>query len=166
MALSETQLAGLKKTGVQITDDDLSRVMTALGLRKAATDELDAQLFTLRIIDGFSACCMAYNVPSESARVKAWRLDFYVRRDADAARLGAVHRMEDLNILQRKGAAVMQELFTSVDDLEPYTCTECGTGLLTWDGNTGSRTLKPGMACGACGWRGHTGAWVPLRDWR
>jgi len=165
MALSETQLSGLKKAATPITDTDLMRILVALGLQRAPGGDPDTQRHSMKITAAWTANAAASALQEENNK-RYWRVEFFVTRASDGARVGPVHRIEDANVLQRKGAAVMAELFAMVDDLAPYTCKECGTGLLTWDGNVGSRTIKAGMACGGCGWRGHTGAWIPYRELR
>lgn len=163
MALSETQLAGLKKSAAPILEDDLSRVFTALGLRRTQGGEPGSVLYTLKIDGTWQANALAIEVPSDSVK-KAYRLDFYVTRAADGVRLGALLRVGDINILQRRGAAVMGEMFQSVDDLSVFACPTCQETLLTWDNNVGSRNIKPGMRCGACGWKGNTGKFQPFRE--
>lgn len=163
MALSETQLSGLKKSGSPILEDDLNRVFTALGLRRIAADEPGTLAFVMKIDATWQANARAVEVPAETVK-KAYRLDFFVTRASDGARVGGLQRLQDINILQRRGAALMGEMFASVDDLAPFTCPSCAEVLLTWDGSTGSRTVKPGMRCGACGWKGNTGKFQPYRE--
>jgi hypothetical protein len=164
MALSETQLSGLKKSLTAIMESDLDRILIALGLRKVPATEPDSQPHEMKINATWTA--NAYATVLSHEHKKTWRVELFVTRTADKTRVGPVYRFEDMNVLQRKGAAVMGEMFASVDDLAPFTCGECGSGLLTWDGNVGNRTIKPGMVCGACGWRGHTGGWLPYRELR
>jgi hypothetical protein len=163
--LSETQLAGLKKSSTPITDDDLLRVFTALGLRRspAQAGGPASTQFQLAIDKTWTAYAAATEASAETAR-RAWRIEFFVARTADGVRLGGAHRVQDLFVLQRKGAAIMSELFASVDDLTVFACPSCGDGLLRWDGATGARTQKPGMACSSCDWRGNTGRFTPLRE--
>lgn len=165
MALNETQLAGLKKTATVITEDDLVRVFTRLGLRKARSEDPGALLFTMAITADWQANATAVEIPSDTQKT-TYRVDFFVTKTATGERMGSVHRTEDVNVFQLRGARIMSEMFESVDDLAPFTCAECGDGLLTWDGNRGRGTIKPGMRCNNCGWKGHTGAFMPFRIMR
>jgi len=90
-------------------------------------------------------------------------MDFVVTNN-DGVRLGTVTRIADANILQRRGAWVMSQLFESVDDLEPSSCPECETGQLSWDGRRAKGASKPRMRCPSCGWSGLTGTFTPFRE--
>lgn len=163
MALSETQLAGLKKSAAPILEDDLSRIFTALGLRRNQGGEPGTVLHTMKIDGTWQANALAHEAPSDSVK-KAYRVDFYVTRASDGMRLGTVSRVGDVNVLQRRGAAVMGEMFQSVDDLSVFACGSCHETTLTWDNSVGTRNIKPGMRCGACGWKGNTGKFLPFRE--
>lgn len=161
MALSETQLSGLKKQRPPITDNDIRRILPALGLHRLGQDESYAK-YAMPIVDDWHAVVFA-TLLGNTGRANVWGLEFFVERGADGARLGTVHRFTDADHLQLKGAPTMGLLFESVDELEPYQCGQCETGLLTWDGREPGRTSNAGMTCGGCGWTGNTGAFVPFR---
>lgn len=165
MALSETQLSGLKKTAAPITNEDLSRVLTALGLKRTPGSDDGTQGFSMKIDGTWTAAAKATEAPSDTSK-KAWRLDLFVQRAAGGQRLGPVYRTEDLFVLQRKGASIMAEMFASVDDLSVFACPSCEGGLLTWDDQKGTRTTKAGMACTSCDWKGHTAKFQPYRELR
>jgi hypothetical protein len=165
MSLSETQLAGLKKSGVPITDEDLLRIFTALGLARAGSEDPDVDFWRRAISDQFIAVARAEAWTTEQSK-RAWRLDMYVATAGDEIPVGVVIRIFDMLVLQRKGGALLAELFASVDDLAHATCPSCDQAALTWDGVVGSRLVKPGMECTSCGWKGHNGRFMPLREMR
>ncbi len=165
MSLSETQLAGLKKSGVPITDEDLLRIFTALGLARQGTVDPEIDFWRRPINDQFLAVARAASWTTEQSK-RAWRLDIYVATVSDEIPVGSVIRIADMLVLQRKGGALLAELFASVDDLTHATCPGCQQAALTWDGVVGSRLVKPGMECTACGWKGHNGLFMPLREMR
>lgn len=162
--MSETQLAGLKKSNTPISEEDLKRVFTALGLRVVNRTDTTVH-WTMPIDKQWTANAEATVAPSEQLR-KVYHTVFYVTRNADKVRLGAVHRIEDLLVLQRKGATVMSEMFASVDDLTVFACPSCEAGVLTWDDVRGGRVAKAGMRCNACDWKGHNAKFQPYRELR
>lgn len=151
--LTETQLAGLKKGTAPIKDDDVRRVLTALGLRKTRNPDPAGERWALPIVDNWSAHAHVDEAKREPGIVY-YRVDFYVWDDSEGRRIGTVHRFEDANQLQLRGAQVMQQMFLSVDDLAPLTCSSCGAPALTWDGAKTAGSRKAGHRCGACGWSG------------
>lgn len=163
MALSETQLSGLKKSTAPILEEDLARVFIALGLRRVQSSEPGTVVYNMKIDSTWLATGYCIEVPADTVK-KAYRVDLYVTRASDGLRLGGLHRVQNVNVFQRHGAAVMAEMFQSVDDLTVFACPSCEEKLLTWDNNVGSRTVKPGMRCGACGWKGNTGKFLPFRE--
>jgi hypothetical protein len=163
MAMSETQLSGLKKNLTLITEADLTRVFTALGLRRAASGENGETVYEMPIMAGWKANATATPIRHENR--SGFQVDFAVVKTPENLRVGPVFRTPDANVFQLRGASVMAQLFASVDDLTPFACGSEGCeGLVTWDGRLGGRVTKPGMVCGTCGWTGHTGAFVPLRE--
>jgi hypothetical protein len=162
--MSETQLAGLKKSNTPISEDDLKRVFTALGLRVVSRADNSVH-WTMAIDKQWTANAESIVAPSEQLR-KVYHTIFYVTRNTDKLRLGTVHRIEDLLVLQRKGATVMSEMFASVDDLTVFACPSCEGGLLTWDDVRGGRVAKAGMRCNACDWKGHNTKFQPYREHR
>ncbi len=164
MSLSETQLSGLKKGVTGILEDDLQRVLTAIGLRMVPPAEPGTKHYQMRIIDQWNANAVASEIKSDSMKPN-FRVDFFVSGEG-GRKLGPTFRTDDANILQLKGAPIMAEMFESVDDLKPFTCPECEAPALSWDGALPSRTVKAGMVCGSCGYKGHTGTFIPLREYR
>lgn len=165
MPLSESQLQGLKKNSTPIVGSDLQRVLPALGLRASPTSEPGSKRYEMPIIDHWVAVVNAVERTVDGR--PAWRLDFFVFDKEASRRVGPVTRIEDANVLQLRGARVMADMFESVDELAPFTCGECEAVALTWDGQTPSRNkTKAGMVCGGCGWKGHTGEFLPFRQLR
>jgi hypothetical protein len=163
MAMSETQLSGLKKNPALIRKDDLTRVFTALGLRPAAATEPGTVVYEMPIMAGWKARALATEFQVEGRT--GYVVDFAAVKLPEGHRVGPVFRTPDANMLQLRGAWVMSQIFESVDDVTPFACPAEGcTGLVTWDGRFAGRVTKPGMTCAICGWNGHTGAFVPLRE--
>jgi hypothetical protein len=161
MPLSETQLSGLKKGQSLISSDDLTRVLTHLGLRRVATSEPGTMLYDMKITDRFLA--RAKVVELSVAQRRGFQVDLYVVSTETGRAVGPTHRTADAAVFQRRGAQIMAVMFESVDDLDPFQCPSCDEGLLGWDGRLPGRVTKPNMGCGSCAWKGHTGAFVPLR---
>lgn len=165
MALTETQIQGHKKRPHLIYEKDLARVMPAFGLREVQGDGMGTRFFKMKITEDWDANVEALEVTIERMPT-SYRLRFYVTKVDGGAKMGTVHQVVDATHLQLHGAKIMAHMFESVDDLTPYQCGECETGLLSWDGRTPrkGRVGKPGMACSSCGWRGLTGTFRPLKE--
>ena len=151
MAMSETQLAGLKKNPQLISDSDLARVLTHLGLRRVVSDEPGSLLYEMAIMDGWTARCRASEV--KFGQKSGYQVDFFVYNVALGSPVGPTYRSYDAGVFQLRGARVMSQLFESVDDTTPFACPSCDEGMLHWDGRTAARVHKPGMKCPSCEFR-------------
>ncbi len=165
MGLTETQIQGHKKHNIEIHIEDVERVLTRLGLRRTTDGEFELRRYQMAITKEWLVTVHAHEktTPMEHG---IFTLHFFVERKADGAKLGPDFMVTDANQLQLQGAKIMSEMFESVDDLTPFICGECNEGLLSWDGKKGTRVTKPGMKCSKCDWRGHSGAFRPLREYK
>lgn len=155
MSLSETQMSGLKKAGTAtITETDLRRVLHALGLRQARTEDGTALRFEMPIEGPWKVQANATQ-QGMSGKYPVYKLQMCVVNKDTGHSMGTTYETQQATVLQLRGARIMAQLFESVDDLSVFQCGHCEEGKLTWDGKVpANRISKPNVTCPNCGWSG------------